>query len=68
MPTGRVKIFFDKKGFGFVEPDDGTADLFLHISNVTSCGDVLREGQRVAYSERAGKRPGQREAFGVTLL
>ena len=50
MPTGTVKWFNATKGFGFIQPDDGSRDVFVHISDVERSGmDNLREGQRVAF-------------------
>jgi cold shock protein len=50
MPTGRVKWFNTQKGFGFIEPDDGGPDLFVHISAVERSGlPTLSEGQVVEY-------------------
>lgn len=50
MPNGKVKFFNTTKGFGFIEPDGGGKDCFVHISAVERSGlDTLREGQRVSY-------------------
>ena len=59
MPVGTVKWFNQMKGFGFIQPDDGGADAFVHITAVERAGmSTLRENQRVAYDlqqERPGK-------------
>ena len=50
MPTGTVKWFNDRKGFGFIEPNDGGNDVFVHISAVERAGlQTLNEGQKVEY-------------------
>ena len=50
MPTGTVKWFNPTKGYGFIEPEDGSKDAFVHISAVQKAGlDSLREGQKVEY-------------------
>ena len=50
MPTGTVKWFNATKGFGFIQPEDGSRDVFVHISDVERSGmDNLREGQRVTF-------------------
>jgi len=50
MPSGTVKWFNPTKGFGFVEPDEGGKDVFLHISAVERSGlGTPQEGQRVSY-------------------
>jgi CspA family cold shock protein len=50
MATGKVKWFNPTKGFGFIEPDDGGKDAFVHISAVERAGlDGLREGQKVEF-------------------
>ena len=50
MPTGTVKWFNPTKGFGFIEPEDGSNDAFVHISAVERTGlSTLNEGQKVSY-------------------
>ncbi len=50
MPTGTVKWFNATKGFGFIQPDNGGADVFVHISAVERAGlRGLREGQKVSF-------------------
>jgi cold shock protein len=59
MATGTVKWFSDDKGFGFITPDEGTKDLFVHQSGITADGfRSLSEGARVSYeTEAADKGP-----------
>ena len=50
MGTGTVKFFDPGKGFGFIQPEDGDKDVFVHVSAVQGAGmDTLTEGQRVSY-------------------
>jgi len=50
MPTGKVKWFNGQKGFGFIAPDDGSKDVFVHISAVERAGlGSLNEGQKLSY-------------------
>ena len=63
MATGTVKWFNGQKGFGFVEPDDGGKDVFLHISVVERAGiDLPREGQKVSYEIVQDRRSGKSSA------
>ena len=56
MATGTVKWFNSTKGFGFIEPEDGSKDAFVHISAVERAGlGSLNEGQRVSYELQAGQ-------------
>ena len=56
MPTGTVKWFNATKGFGFIEPDEGGTDVFVHISAVQNAGmDGLNEGQKVSYELEQGR-------------
>jgi CspA family cold shock protein len=50
MPTGTVKWFNGQKGFGFIQPDQGGADVFVHVSAVERAGLTgLQEGQKVSF-------------------
>ncbi len=56
MPTGTVKWFNPTKGFGFIEPSDGSKDAFVHISAVERAGlSNLREGQKVEFDLVPGR-------------
>jgi len=57
MSTGTVKWFSDQKGFGFISPEDGGDDLFIHHSNIDGEGyKSLAEGQRVEYEPGEGRK------------
>ena len=57
MANGTVKWFNDAKGYGFITPDEGTKDLFVHHSNIAGEGfKSLAEGARVSYDERQGEK------------
>jgi CspA family cold shock protein len=59
MATGKVKFFNTTKGFGFIAPDDGSKDVFVHISALERAGlSMLNEGQKVSYDviEERGKQ------------
>lgn len=58
MPiTGTVKFFNTEKGYGFIKPDDGGRDVFVHVSAVMSSGlGTLNEGQRIAFEVEPDKR------------
>ncbi len=56
MPTGTVKWFNSAKGYGFIQPDDGSNDVFVHMSAVERAGlSGLREGQKVEYEVVPGR-------------
>jgi len=56
MPTGTVKWFNPTKGYGFIEPEDGGKDVFVHISAVQNAGMAsLREGQKVGFEVVTGQ-------------
>ena len=63
MATGTVKWFNATKGFGFIQPDAGGADVFVHISAVERAGmRDLNEGQKIAYEVVADRRTGKSSA------
>ena len=69
MTTGTVKWFNAQKGFGFIAPDDGSNDAFVHISAVERSGiGELREGQKVSYQLVADRRSGKLSADGLKLV
>ena len=60
MSTGTVKWFNDSKGFGFITPDDGGKDLFVHFSAIQSNGfKTLEENQKVSYDVASGPKGDQ---------
>lgn len=68
MTEGTVKFFNTQKGFGFITPDDGGGDAFVHISAVEASGlGSLNEGQRVSY-ELQDDRKGKQSACNLQAL
>ena len=66
MPTGTVKWFNATKGYGFIAPESGGKDVFVHVSAVERSGlGQLDEGQRVAYELEADKRTGRESAVNL---
>lgn len=56
MPTGTVKWFNTEKGYGFIEPDDGGKDVFVHVSAVKEAGlNGLAENQKIAFEVKPGR-------------
>lgn len=67
MATGTVKWFNTEKGFGFIGPDDGSADLFAHHSEIQTDGyRILEENQRVEFDSERG--PKGMQAVNITSL
>jgi CspA family cold shock protein len=63
MSTGTVKWFNATKGFGFIEPEDGSTDVFVHISAVERSGmNGLNEGQKVSYEMVRDRKTGKNSA------
>jgi CspA family cold shock protein len=68
MTTGTVKWFNSTKGFGFIEPEDGSQDAFVHISAVERAGlSSLNEGQKVSYELEAGQN-GKSSAENLSVI
>ncbi len=63
MTTGTVKWFNGQKGFGFIQPDNGGADVFVHISAVERAGmNSLAEGQKISFEVEKDSRSGKMSA------
>ena len=68
MPTGSVKWFNASKGYGFITPDIGGSDVFVHITEVQRAGmDNLRDGQKVSFEMETG-RQGKVAAIGLKTV
>ena len=60
MTTGTVKFYNDTKGFGFIQPDDGGKDVFVHVSAVERAGmRGLVEGQKISFEVETDRRSGK---------
>ena len=69
MSTGTVKWFNEQKGYGFIQPDDGGKDIFVHISAVQRSGlQGLRDGQKVSYELQADRRTGKMAAVNLQAV
>jgi CspA family cold shock protein len=69
MPTGTVKFYNAQKGFGFISPDDGGADAFVHASAMERAGvSDLREGQKVEYELVPDRKNGKMTADRLHVL
>jgi CspA family cold shock protein len=66
MPTGTVKMFNEQKGFGFIKPNDGGADIFFHVSALRE-GDEVVEGKAVSFEMGVDPKSGKTKAVSVDL-
>ena len=68
MTNGTVKWFNSQKGFGFIQPDTGGSDVFVHISAVERAGiSTLNEGQKVSFEVVADRRTGKSAAENLKI-
>ena len=68
MSTGTVKWFNTQKGFGFIQPEDGSKDVFVHISDVERSGlSTLNEGQRVTFEVTRDPKNGKSSASNLKV-
>ncbi len=69
MTIGTVKFFNAQKGFGFIAPEDGSSDVFVHISAVEQAGmRALHEGQRVSFDVVTDQRRGKTNAQNLKAI
>ena len=69
MASGTVKWFNGQKGYGFIQPDDGSRDVFVHITAVERAGLYeLREGQKVSYELTTDARSGKSSASDLKAI
>jgi CspA family cold shock protein len=67
MPTGTVKMFNEDRGFGFIKPDDGGADVFFHVSTLRE-GDEIARDMAVSFEIGVDKKSGKSRAISVDLV
>jgi len=69
MTTGTVKFYNDQKGFGFIQPDDGGKDVFVHATALERAGiRALREGQKVTFEAQTDPRSGKIAADNLSAM
>ena len=69
VKTGAVKWFNEDKGFGFIEPDDGDKDVFLHVSALKKAGlATVKGGDRVTFMLEDSKKSGRKQATNIKLM
>jgi CspA family cold shock protein len=67
MPSGKIKMFNDEKGFGFIRPDDGSNDVFFHVSSLRE-GDDVTVGKAVTFETGVDPKSGKTKAVSVDLV
>ena len=69
MSMGTVKWYNSEKGYGFIQPDDGSKDVFVHVSAIEQAGlPTLTDGQKVSYEMQADRRTGKSSATQLQLV
>lgn len=67
MPLGKIKMFNEEKGFGFIRPDDGSNDVFFHVSALRE-GDEITVGKAVTFETGIDAKSGKSKAVNVDLV
>ena len=67
MPNGKIKMFNEDKGFGFIKPDDGSNDIFFHVSALRE-GDEITVGKAVTFETGIDPKSGKSKATSVDLV
>lgn len=68
MATGVLKMFDPNKGFGFIKPDEGGNDVFVHVSAAERSGFQLQQGMRLGFDEGQDRKTGKSRAENLRLL
>jgi CspA family cold shock protein len=66
MPSGKIKMYNEDKGFGFIRPDDGSNDVFFHVSSLRE-GDEVTVGKAVTFETGVDPKSGKTRAVSVDL-
>jgi len=66
MPTGKVKMFNEERGFGFIKPDDGSADILFHVSDLREGDEILKDAI-VTFEIGVDPKSGKTKAVSVDL-
>jgi CspA family cold shock protein len=67
MPRGKIKMFDEDRGFGFIKPDDGGGDVFFHVSGLRE-GDEITVGKAVTFEVGVDPKSGKSKAVSVDLV
>jgi cold shock protein len=67
MPSGKIKMYSEDKGFGFIKPDDGGNDVFFHVSALRE-GDEIASGAAVKFEVGIDRKSGKTKAVSVDLV
>jgi CspA family cold shock protein len=67
MPHGKIKMYNEEKGFGFIRPDDGSNDVFFHVSSLRE-GDEVTVGKAVTFETGVDPKSGKTKAVSVDLV
>jgi CspA family cold shock protein len=67
MPSGKIKMYSEERGFGFIRPDDGSADVFFHLSALRE-GDKIIVGKFVTFEIGVDPKSGKTKAVSVDLV
>jgi len=68
MATGVLKMFNPERGFGFIKPDEGGSDVFVHVSAAERSGIQLQQGMRLGFDEGQDRKTGKARAENLRLL
>jgi cold shock protein len=67
MPSGKIKMYSEERGFGFIEPDDGSSDVFFHVTALRE-GDDINVGAVVTFESGVDPKFGKTKAVSVDLV